>query len=126
MPDAPSSEMPDPATLRRMVNLIFDSTQKITERQAALFEAYAEQMGGAFASEDGLSDTKAIFERQTEAYRDLFGALASHANELADITSNCCSSMMEEASGNRIALPMGECCSEEPPAIKTGCCCGPS
>ena len=51
MPDAPSSEMPDPATLRsraldleamtamqmrnidglrRMVNLIFDSTQKIT------------------------------------------------------------------------------------------------
>lgn len=145
MPDAPSSEMPDPVALRsraldleamtamqmrnidglrRMVNMIFDSTQKITERQAALFEACAEQIGGAFESEDSLSDTKAIFERQTEAYRDLFGVLASHANEFADITSSCCSSTTEEANENRTDLPMRERRTEEPPATKTGCCCG--
>ena len=36
--------------IRRMANLIFDSTQTITERQAAFFRTSTEQMGGAFES----------------------------------------------------------------------------
>lgn len=146
MPDTPASEMPSPAVLRfrgldleamtalqmrnidairHMANLMFDSTQAITERQAAFFKASAEQMGGAFESEDGLSDPKAIFEQQTEAYRDLFGMLATHAGELADITSKCCASLVEEATGNMIDLPMRESRAEQP-AKRAGCCCGPS
>ena len=146
MPDTPSSEMPSPAVLRfrgldleamtalqmrnidglrRMANLMFDSTQTITERQAAFFKTRTEQMGGAFESEDGLSDPKAIFERQTEAYRDLFGALAAQAGELADITSECCASLVEEATANMIDLPMRESSTEQP-AKRAGCCCGPS
>lgn len=146
MPDTPSSEMPSPAVLRfrgldleamtalqmrnidglrRMVNLMFDSTQTITERQAAFFKASAKQMGGAFESEDGLLDPKAILERQTEAYRDLFGAFATHAGELADITSKCCAGLVEEATGNMIDLPTRESRTEQP-AKRAGCCCGPS
>jgi len=144
MPDTPASKMPDPAVLRfrgldleamtalqmryieglrRMAKLMFDGTQTITARQAAFFKASAEQMGGAF--EDGLSDPKAIFERQTEVYRDLFGALATHAGELADITSKCCAGLVEEATGNMTDLPMRESRTEQP-AEKAGCCCGPS
>ena len=146
MPDTPSSKIPSPAVLRfrgldleamtalqmrnidairRMANLMFDSTQAITERQAAFFKASADQMGGAFESEDGLSDPKAIFERQTEAYRDLFGALATHTGELTDITSKCCASLVEEATGNMIDPPMRESRTAQP-AKKAGCCCGPS
>ncbi len=145
MPDTPSSEMPSPAVLRfrgleleamtalqmrnidelrRMANLMFDSTQTITERQAAFFKASAEQMGGAFESEDGLSDPKAIFERQPEAYRDLFGALAAHAGELADNTSKCCADLVGEATGNMFDLPMREGRTEQS-AKRAGCCCGP-
>ncbi len=129
MPDTSSSQSPNPAVLRfrgldleamtalqirnidairRMANLIFDSTQTITERQAAFFRTSTEQMGGAFESEDGLSDLKAIFERQPDAYRDLFGALAAQAGELADITSECCASLVEEATANMVDLPTGE------------------
>lgn len=146
MPDTSSSKMPSPAVLRfrgldveamtalqmrnidairRMANLMFDSTQAITERQAAFIKAGADKMGGTLESEDGLSDPKAIFERQTEAYRDLFGALATHAGELADITSKCCASMVEEATGNMIDLPMRESRAEQP-AKMAGCCCGSS
>ncbi len=146
MPDIPSSEMPSPAVLRfrgldleamtalqmrnidairRMANLMFDGTQAIAERQAAFFKASTEQMGGAFESEDGLSDPKAIFERQTEAYRDLFGTLASHAGELADITSKCCGDVVHEATGNMIDLPLRESNTEQP-AKRAGCCSSPS
>lgn len=146
MPDTSSSQSPNPAVLRfrgldleamtalqmrnidairRMANLMLDSTQAITERQAAFFKASADQMGGAFESEDSLSDPKAIFERQTEAYRDLFGALATHAGELADITSKCCASLVEEATGKMIDLPMRESRTAQP-AKNAGCCCGPS
>ncbi len=146
MPDTPSSEMPSPAVLRYrgldleamtalqlrnidglrcMVNLMIDSTQTITERQAAFLKASAKQMGGAFENEDGLSDPKAILEQQTEAYRDLFGRLAAHAGELADITSKCCAGLVKEATGNMIDLPARESRTEQT-AEKAGCCCGPS
>ena len=146
MPDTPSSEMPNPAVLRfrgldleamtaqqmrnidglrRMTNLMFDSARTITERQATFLEASAERMGAAFESEDGLSDPKAILKQQTEAYRDLFGALAAHAGELADITSKCCAGLAEEATGSMIDLPADES-PAEPPAESAGCCCGPS
>ena len=146
MPNTPSSKMPSPAVLgapgldleamaalqmhnidglRRMAKLMFDGTQTITERQAAFFKASAGKMGGALDGEGGLSDPKAIFERQTEAYRDLFGALATHAGELADITSKCCAGLMEEATGNMTDLPMREGGAAQP-AEKAGCCCGPS
>jgi hypothetical protein len=111
--------------IRRMANLMFDGTQAIAERQAAFFKASAEQMSGAFESEGGLSDPKAIFERQTEAYRDLFDTLATHAGELADITSKCCGNVVKEATGNMIDLPMRESHTEQP-AKSAGCCCGPS
>lgn len=146
MPDTTSSKLPNPAVLRfrgldleamtaqqmrnidglrRMANLMFDSTQTITEHQAAFLKASAERMGGAFESEDGLSDPKAILEHQTEAYRDLFAALTAHAGELADITSKCCAGLVEEATGNMIDLPMRESRAEQS-AESVGCCCGPS
>ena len=146
MPDTSSSQSSNPAVLRfrgldleamtalqmrninavrRMAKLMFDGTQTIAARQAAFFKASAEQMGGAFEGEGGLSDPKAIFERQTEAYRDLFGALATHAGELADITSKCCAGLMEEATGNMTDLPMREGGAAQP-AEKAGCCCGSS
>lgn len=146
MPDTPSSELPNPAVLRfrgldleamtaqqmrninglrRMANLMFDSTQTITEHQAAFLKASAGRMGAAFESEDGPSDPKAILEEQTKAYRDLFGVLTAHASELADITSKCCAGLVEEATGNMIDLPRHESRAEQP-AESTGCCCGPS
>lgn len=146
MPDTSSSQSPNPAVLRfrgldleamtalqmrnidavrRMANLMLDSTQEITERQAAFLKAGADQMNATFERGEGASDPKAIFERQTEAYRDLFGALATHAGELADITSKCCASLVEEATGNMIDRPMRESRTAQP-AKKAGCCCGPS
>ena len=108
-----------------MVNLMFDSTQTITERQAAFLKTSAKQMGGAFESEDGLLDPKVILEQQTEAYRDLFGKLAAHADELAEITSKCCAGLVEEATGNMIDLPARESRTEQA-AERTGCCGGRS
>lgn len=146
MPDTPSSKTPSPAVLRfrgldleamtalqmrnidairRMANLMFDSTATITERQAEFLKTSADQMNAAFEGGQGASDPKAIFERQTEAYRDIFGALATHAGELADITSKCCASLVEEATGNMIDLPMRESRTEQS-AKRAGCCCGPS
>lgn len=146
MPDTPSPEMPGAAALRsqaldlealtaqqlhnidelrHMANLMFDNTQAIAERQAAFFKASAEQMGGAFEGEGGALDNIAIFERQADAYRALTGALADHAGEFADIASSCCSSLMEEATGNMPNPSMRES-SPEQPAEKAGCCCGPS
>lgn len=146
MPNTSSSKMPSPAVLRfrgldlevmtaqqmrnidairRMANLMFDSTKTITERQAAFFKASAEQMGGVFESEDGLSDSEALFERQTEAYRVLFGALARHVGEFADITSKCCAGLVQEATGNTVGLPVREGRTEQL-ANRAGCCCGPS
>ncbi len=129
MPDTSSSQSPNPAVLRfrgldleamtalqirnidairRMANLMLDSAQAITERQAAFLKAGAGQMNATIECGDGASDPKAIFERQTEAYRDLFGALAAQAGELADITSECCASLVEEATANMVDLPTGE------------------
>ena len=146
MSDTPSPEMPGTAALhsqaldlealtaqqlrnidelRYTANLMFDSTRSIAERQAAFFKAYAQQSGGAIESEGGLLDKIAIFEQQTEAYHDLSGALAAHAGELADIASSCCSSPMEEATGNMSNLLMRESRSEQP-VESAGCCCGPS
>ena len=109
MPDTSSSQSPTPALLRfrgldleamtalqmrnidavrRMANLMLDSTQEITERQAAFL--------------------KAGFERQTEAYRDLFGAFVTQIGELSEISSKCCAGLVHEATGNLVDLPTGE------------------
>ena len=129
MPDTSSSESPNPAVLRfrgldleamtalqmrnidavrRMANLMLDSTQEITERQAAFLKAGADQMNATFERGDGASDPKTIFERQTEAYHDLFGAFVTHVGELGEISSKCCASLVHEATGNLADLPTGE------------------
>lgn len=129
MPDTSSSQSPNPAVLRfrgldleamtalqmrnidairRMANLMLDSTQAITERQAAFLKAGADQMNATFESGDGASDPKAIFERQTEAYRDLLGAFVTHVGELGEITSKCCAGLVHEATGNLVDLPTAE------------------
>lgn len=58
--------------IRRMANLMLDSIQAITERHAAFLKAGADQINAKFERAEGASDPKAIFERQPEAYRDLF------------------------------------------------------
>ena len=57
-----------------------------------------EDIEGCIPHGENASDPKALFERQAEAYRDLFGALASHVGELAEITSKCCAGLVHEAS----------------------------
>ena len=94
--------------VRRMANLMLDSTQEITERQAAFLKAGADQMNATFERGEGASDPKAIFERQTEAYRDLFGAFVTHVGELGEITSKCCAGLVHEATENLVDLPTGE------------------
>ena len=116
--------------IRRMANLMLDSTQTITtqtitERQAAFLKAGAGQMNATFESGDGASDPKAIFERQTEAYRDLFGAFVTHVGELGEITSKCCAGLAHEATGKLTDRPTRESRTEQP-AKMAGCCCGPS
>ena len=77
MPDTSSSQSPTPALLRfrgldleamtalqmrnidavrRMANLMLDSTQEITERQAAFLKAGADQMNATFERGEGASD----------------------------------------------------------------------
>ena len=111
--------------VRRMANLMFDSTATITERQAEFLKTGANQVTAAFEGGQDASDPKAIFERQSEAYRDLFSALVTHLGELSEITSKCCAGLVQEAAGNMIDLPTGENRAEQP-AKKAGCCCGPS
>ena len=146
MPDTSSSQSPTPAVLRFrgldleamtalqmrnidavrcMANLMLDSTQEITERQAAFLKAGADQMNATFERGEGASDPKAIFERQTEAYRDLFGAFVTHVGELGEITSKCCAGLAHEATGKMNDRPTRESRTEQP-AKRAGCCCGPS
>lgn len=91
-------QMRNVEALRSMTNLMFDTTEAVTRRQAEFLKSRVDQMSAAFESGEGSSDPKALFERQTEAYRDLFGALASHGGELAEITSKCCAGLVHEAS----------------------------
>lgn len=137
MPDMPSSSTVNPAVLRfrgldleamsalqmrnidairRMTNMMFDSTRTITERQAAFLKASAEQMNAVFEGRDGESDPKAIFERQTEAYRALFSTLAAHVGELNEMTAKCCTGLLQEASGDMMDVSLGEGSNE--PAVK--------
>ncbi len=107
--------------IRRMTNMMLDSTRTITERQAAFLKASAEQMNSVLegGDDDGVSDPKAIFERQTDAYRALFSALATHVGELSEMTAKCCSGMLQEASGNMMDLSPGDG-ANEPAAKQTG------
>ena len=99
-------QMRNVEALRRMTNLMFDTTEAVTRRQAEFLESRAHHIGAAFEPGEGPPDPNALFERQTEAYRDLFGALASHVGELAEITSKCCAGLVHEAS--RAATGQGE------------------
>lgn len=129
MPDTPASKILNPAVLRfrgldleamtalqmrnidamrRMANRMLDSTQEITERQADFLKAGADQMSATFERGNGASDPKAIFERQTKAYRDLFGAFVTHVGELGEITSQCCAGLVHEATENLDHVPMGK------------------
>lgn len=92
--------------LRSMTNLMFDTTEAVTRRQAEFLKFRVDQMGADFESDKGVSDPRALFERQTDAYRDLFGTLTSHVGELAEITSKCCAGLVHEAS--RAAAGQGE------------------
>ncbi|MAL80448.1 MAG: hypothetical protein CMN55_15305 [Sneathiella sp.] len=118
-------QMRNVETLRSMTNLMFDTTEMVTRRQAEFLGSRADHISVAFEPGEGASDPKALFERQVEAYRDLFDALANHVGELAEITSKCCAGLVEEATGNMIDLPTRESPTERPEK-KAGCCCGPS
>ena len=91
-------QMRNVEALRSMTNLMFDTTEAVTRRQAEFLKSRVDQMSAAFEPGESASDPKAFFEWQAEAYRDLFGALASHVGELAEITSKCCAGLVHEAS----------------------------
>ena len=64
-------QMRNVETLRSMTNLMFDTTEMVTRRQAEFLGSRADHISVAFEPGEGASDPKALFERQVEAYRDL-------------------------------------------------------
>lgn len=126
MPHSSSSEQPNPAVLRfrgldleamtalqmrninavrKMMQLVLDSTEEITKRQAEFFKSGVDRINAAPSGGDGALGPSAIFERQTEVYRNFFGALTTHVGELAEITSNCCADLAQEAASNMANVP---------------------
>lgn len=84
--------------LRRIINLVFDNSQAITERQAQFFKHSMNQVNETLNHHiGGVDDPKFIFELQTKAYGDLCDALNAHMAELGEITSKCCAGIMQEA-----------------------------
>nr|WP_306268719.1 phasin family protein [Pararhizobium sp. IMCC3301] len=108
--------------IRQMVELIFDSARTITERQVAFFNTAAKKTAAASGRSDVLLDPTAIFERQNEAYRELFGALADQAGELAEVTSKCCTAVMHDASPITDDIAKGE--TPDGTVNHAGCCGG--
>lgn len=120
MPDTSISQTPNPAVLRfrgqdldamtalqmraigelrRMTNLLLDSTEEITRRQAEFLKSGVAQMNAALECEEGGADLRTTFAQQTEAYRDLFDALAAHLGDLAEISARCCAGMIHDSPG---------------------------
>ncbi len=83
--------------MRRMVNLMLDSTQSITERQTEFFKSSVDLMNATHEKNDEAADPQEIFKRQTVAYQDLYDSLSDHVAELAKVTSKCCAKMANEA-----------------------------
>lgn len=83
--------------MRRMINLMFDSTQSITERQTEFFKTSVDQMNGAYKEKNVAADPKIIFEQQAATYKELSGLLASHVAGLTSEVSKCCAKMANEA-----------------------------
>tara|TARA_R110000787_G_scaffold181008_3_gene293158 strand:+ start:93728 stop:94180 length:453 start_codon:yes stop_codon:yes gene_type:complete len=83
--------------IRRMTNLMLDSTQTITERQTEFLRSSVDQMNAAYKKNDAAADPKEIFEQQAVVYQDLYESLSDHVAEIAKVTSTCCSKMAHEA-----------------------------
>lgn len=83
--------------MRRMINLMFDSTQSIAERQVEFFKTSVDQMNGAYKEKNDAADPKIIFEQQAATYHELSGLLASHVAGLTSEASKCCVKMANEA-----------------------------
>ncbi len=129
MQDQTSSKMPNPAVLRfqgldqeammaqqmrnieavrRMANLILDSTEAITECQAVFFKTRADAMKSAVEPGKEGTDPNAIIERQMEICRQTFDALVAHASDLTEVGSKCCTSLMQEVAATVADKPAGE------------------
>lgn len=83
--------------IRRMANLMLDSAGAITERQAALLKSGVTRMNATGECKRDTARPQAIFERQTEASRELVEALATHAGALVEIASKSCAGQTDEA-----------------------------
>jgi len=104
--------------IRRMTNLMFDSTQTITERQTEFLRSGVDQINATHENNDEAVDPKEIFKRQTVAYQDLYESLSDHVAELAKVTSTCCVKMAYEAV---------EVIGEQPDSSgQKSCCCKPA
>ncbi len=101
--------------IRRMTNLMFDSSQTITERQVEFLRSGVDQMNAAHKENDEAVDPKEIFKRQTVAYQDLYESLSNHVAELVKVTSSCYVSVAHEAV---------EAIGEQPDSSgQKSCCC---
>jgi len=100
--------------MRRMINLIFDSTQSITERQTEFFKSSVDQINGTYKENSDAVDPKIIFEQQTATYQELCELLASHVVGLTSEASKCCVKMANEAV---------EAIGEEPDVAGQQTCC---
>lgn len=109
--------------IRRMAELIFDGALSITESQAAFFKTGAEKTAAISAGGDAPLDPAAIFDRQNQAYRELFSALATQAGEFAEMTSRCCTGLVQEPSGKPADTGKGENPAAQK-AERAGCCGG--
>ncbi|MEC5325573.1 phasin family protein [Aurantimonas sp. A3-2-R12] len=82
--------------IRRMANLMLDSAGAITERQAALRKSGVTRMNATGECMKDTARPQAIFERQTEASRELIEVLAAHVGALVDITAKSCAGPTDE------------------------------
>lgn len=91
--------------LRRMSNLLCDSFGAMTTRQAQFLETHMEQMNAALESNDASVEPKALIERQTQLYREMFDALTAHVGGCAEIVCKCGADLIQEATASLADLP---------------------
>lgn len=94
--------------VRRMAKLMLDSAEAITECQTAFFKTRFGEINAGLEREEDASDLNALVERQTKVCCNTLDALATHAGDLTEIGSKCCSDLLQEVAGSVGDMPAGE------------------
>lgn len=102
--------------MRRMINLMFNNIQSITERKAEFVKSSVDQINDTYKERNDTTDPKVILEQQAVVYQELCGLLANHVVGLTSDASNCCAKMANEAvkiTGEQPDIPhQKSCCTQ--------------